>query len=71
LRLSTIHQIVIGGAAVGAALVCLYSALLAGQGHGTSWGLLSAASGGCAVLLGLYLRRFRRTHRAPGPGSAP
>ncbi|MGO8968429.1 MAG: hypothetical protein ACLQDQ_02555 [Myxococcaceae bacterium] len=71
MRLSTIHQIVIGGATVGAALVCLYAALLALGGHGASWGLLAAAAGVCAVLLGLYLRRFRATHRAGGPKQPP
>ncbi|MGO9831916.1 MAG: hypothetical protein ACLPJH_17415 [Myxococcaceae bacterium] len=67
MRLSTIHQIVIGGAAVGAALVCLYAALLAMAGHGASWGVLAVAAGSCTVLLTLYLRRFRATHRAQQP----
>jgi hypothetical protein len=62
-RLSTVHQIVIGGAAVGAALVCLYSALLASQGRGASWGLLAVAGAACAVMVGLYLRRFRQALR--------
>jgi uncharacterized integral membrane protein len=64
-RLSTIHQIVIGGAAVGAGLVCLYAAMQARAGRGSSWGLLAVAAGVCAVGLALYLRAFRRTHR-PG-----
>jgi hypothetical protein len=68
LRLSTIHQVVIGGAAVGAALVCLSAIVLARAGRGGSWGLLAAAAGLCALLLALYLGHFRRTHRAPGPG---
>ncbi len=64
MRLSTIHQIVIGGAAVGAGLVCLYATAVARAGQGATWWLLAAAAGGCAALLALYLRRFRRTHRA-------
>jgi hypothetical protein len=63
-RLTTIHQVVISGAAVGAGLVCLYATLLARAGEGSSWGLLAAAAGCCAVLLALYLCHFRRTHRA-------
>jgi len=63
LRLSTIHQIVIGGAAVGAGLVCLYAALQAAAGRGSSWGLLAVAGGACAVGLAFYLRSFRRSHR--------
>jgi uncharacterized membrane protein (UPF0136 family) len=66
-RLSTIHQIVISGAAVGAGLVCLYATLLARAGKGSTWGLLAAVAGCCAVLLALYLRHFRRTHRAATP----
>lgn len=49
---------------MGAALVALYATLLARAGRGSTWGLLAVAAGGCAVLLALYLRRFRRTHRA-------
>jgi hypothetical protein len=63
-RLSTIHQIVIGGATVGAGLVCVYATVLAQAGRDSSWWLLAATAGCCAVLLGLYLRRFRRTHLA-------
>jgi hypothetical protein len=63
LRLSTLHQIVIGGAVVGAGLVSLYAALLARAGRGTVWGLLAAAAASCAIALALYLRHFRRTHR--------
>ncbi len=64
MRLSTVHQIVIGGAAVGAALVCLYAALLASESRGASWGMLAVVAAVCAVLLGLYLRRFRQRLRA-------
>lgn len=66
MRLSTLHQVVISGAAIGAALVCLYAGMLARTGRGGTWGLLAAAAAATAVGLILYLRRFRRTHR-PGP----
>jgi hypothetical protein len=68
-RLSTIHQFVIGGAATGAGLVCLYAAVLARAGRGSSWALLSVAAGGCGLALAFYLRRFRHTH--PPPGRTP
>ncbi|HXX30898.1 MAG TPA: hypothetical protein VEJ89_09285 [Myxococcaceae bacterium] len=68
MRLTTLHQVVIGGAAVGAGLVCLYAALQARSGRGATWGVLAAAAASTAVGLILYLRRFRRTHRGPPPG---
>jgi len=66
MRLTTLHQVVISGAALGAALLCLYAGLLARSGRGSTWGLLAAAAAATAAGLLLYLRRFRRTHR---PGS--
>lgn len=63
MRLATVHQFVIGGAAVGAGLVCLYAASLARGHSGSSWSLLAGVSAACSLTLGLYLLRFRRTHR--------
>jgi hypothetical protein len=62
-RLSTIHQLVVGGAAVGAALLCLYATSLAWAGRGSSWIALAVASALSSVVLALYVRRFHRTHR--------
>jgi len=62
-RLATVHQLVIGAAATGAGLVCLYAATLARGRPGSSWGLLAVAAAACALTLGAYLLRFRRTHR--------
>jgi hypothetical protein len=64
LQLSAIHQVVIGGAAVGATLVALYALLAAPKGAGATWDLLAGAAACCAVALAAYLRRFRRTHGA-------
>jgi hypothetical protein len=68
-KLTTFHQITIGGATLLAAGFALRSLWLVSRGAGSShlWvGLVSLA---LALAAGLYLRRFRARLRAPAPSA--